>query len=582
MAVYQGLNGKTYNTGAKLGEGGEGTVYEISGEPDKVIKLYKPEKLKDGAERATKERKLKTMLGMKIQARVDGVLRLAWPLDILYEQGKMVGFVMYKMSNMLKIYDIQRCWRGTPNAPGTKEVLAVYPKFTWKYSVQFAYNLAWVVDYVHSHGIVIGDLNQNNIYADTSTGAVVLIDCDSFDIRDTKSGERFPCEVGLQEILAPELQTAGELKGKFTEETDNFSLAVHIFRLLMRNANPFGGVASAGASSSAVTTANVHIVNGDCPYIKKCTLTIPGWAPDFSILPPSLQNLFRKTLDYTAITATSKINKRATAAEWRTALAEFAAVGTNPKLTTCTRNPYHVYASHNTICPWCKCEGYVPSKIQPVHTAGTTFGSAYGRSSSSGAAAGRSNPSPGAGKRSFIPPWNPASVSTAFSSVVSAAQPRSLGAKTKQFAGGLASHLGIGKGAGNTASTKIRRKPYLFYVLLAAFGLVSGFVFGGLTAGAVNAAFGTAVGEAGMSTVLSIAGVIGGLVLAYLFEDRYTRAMNAFPWLLMAVAAFLIPPLLALAVGVVVFVVLLIVGIILSILAAIFLIICLCSCILGS
>lgn len=572
MAVYQGLNGKTYNTEAKLGEGGEGTVYEISGEPDKVIKLYKPEKLKDGTECATKEQKLKTMLDLKIQARVDGVLRLAWPLDILYEQGKMVGFVMYKMSNMLKIYDIQRCWRGTPNAPGTKEVLAVYPKFTWKYSVQFAYNLAWVVDYVHSHGIVIGDLNQNNIYADTGTGAVVLIDCDSFDIRDAKSGKRFPCEVGMKEILAPELQTVGELKGKFTEETDNFSLAVHIFRLLMRNANPFGGVPSAGASSSAVTTADVHILNGDCPFIRKCTLSIPGWAPDFSILPPSLQNLFRKTFDYTAITATSKINKRATAAEWCTVLAVFAAVGTNPNLTTCTRNPYHVYASHNTICPWCKCEGYVPPKIQPVHIAGTASGSSYGRS----------NPSPGAGKKSFIPSWKSTTASGAFSSVVSAAQPRSLGAKAKQFAGGLASRLGIGKAAGNTANTKIRRKPYLFYVLLAAFGLASGFVFGGLTAGAVNAAFGTAVGETGMSAVLSIAGVIGGLVLAYLFEDQYTRAMNALPWLLMAVAAFLIPPLLALAMGAVIFVVMLIVGIILSILAAIFLIFCLCSCISGS
>ena len=58
--------------------------------------------------------------------------------------------------------------------------------------------------------------------------------------------------------------------------------------------------------------------------------------------------------------------------------------------------------------------------------------------------------------------------------------------------------------------------------------------------------------------------------------------MNAFPWLLMAVAAFLVPPLLALAVGAVIFVVMLIVSIILSILAAIFLIFCLCSCLSGS
>ncbi len=582
MTVYQGLNGKTYNTGTKLGEGGEGTVYEINGESDKVIKLYNPEKLKNRTERAAKERKLKSMLGMKIQARVDGVLRLAWPLDILYERGKMVGFVMYKMSNMLKIYDIQRCWRGAPNDPSTKAVLAVYPKFTWKYSVQFAYNLAWVVDYVHSHGIVIGDLNQNNIYADTSTGAVVLIDCDSFDIRDAKSGERFPCEVGLQEILAPELQTVGQLAGNFTEATDNFSLAVHIFRLLMRNANPFGGVPSAGASSSAVTTANVHILNGDCPYIKKCTLTVPGWAPDFSILPPSIQNLFRKTFEYTAVTAKSKINKRATAAEWRTVLAVFAAVGTNPNLTTCTRNPYHVYTSHNTICPWCKCEGYVPPKIQPVHTAVTTSGSAYGRSSSSGTAVNGTSQSPAAGKRSFIPSWKPTSVPNAFSSIVSAAQPRSLGAKAKQFAGSLASRLGIGKGTGNTANTKIRRKAYLFYVLLAAFGLASGFVFGGLTAGAVNAVFGTAFGEAGMSAVLSAAGVIGGLVLAYLFEDQYTRAMNAFPWLFMSGVAFLIPLLFVLVIGAVIFVILLIAGIVLSILAVIFLMFFLCSCLSGS
>ena len=37
--IYVG-NNSTYKTTRPLGKGGEGTVYEVSGEPDLVLKIY--------------------------------------------------------------------------------------------------------------------------------------------------------------------------------------------------------------------------------------------------------------------------------------------------------------------------------------------------------------------------------------------------------------------------------------------------------------------------------------------------------------------------------------------------------------
>lgn len=538
MQTYTGATGSTYNLAGQLGAGGEGTVFAIQGSNDKVAKLYKPEKIQDKALRDAKERKLRAMLQMKIPVKVDGLLRLAWPLDVLYSQGQMVGFVMPKISKMLKIFDIQRCWRADPNNPSTKITLAAYPNYTWKYAVQFAYNLAWVVKYVHSYGIIIGDLNQNNIYADTDTGAVVLIDCDSFDITDKQIGERFPCEVGLPEMLAPELQTIGQLKGKFTKNTDNFSLAIHIFRLLMRNADPFTGIPSAGASSSAVTNANVNIVNGNCPYVRTCTVTVPSWAPDFSILPLSLQDLFRKTFDYTATTALMKSSKRATAAEWCNALAPLGAPEPNSNLKTCTNTSniyhrYHVYASHNATCPWCRCEGYVPPVPQVNHTAQNV------------------------NQNKNVP-------------VVQTSTSGSGSANTGQAA------------AHNNTMQIVRRKPYLFYIVLITFGIASGFVFEKVGSKTASEVLNSYINPTTCAVILAIIGAIGGLLLAHHFEDSYIHANNAIPWLLLGGVVIFIPPAVAIAAGIVVYIIGLIIGLILSILAIVFGIALFCACCSGS
>ena len=349
LLSYRGLSGHIYNLNNDLGNGGEGIVYDILNDSRQVAKIYKSSHFKSKNERDTTERKLKAMLAMNLSGYVDNKLLFTWPQDILYDNGMMVGFIMPKINSSLKIYSIYRMG---------SDVKKIYPKFTWKYSVQFAYNLAWVVQYLHRNGIVVGDFNQNNICVDTKSSAVILIDCDSFDITDPNTGEHFPCTVGFSEVLAPELQTIGNLRyGNFTKESDNFSLAIHIFRLLMKNADPFGGIIASGLSTSSIRQ-NQAIVNGECQYVRNVGKIIPEWSPELNAMPPEVQSLFDKTFNYTATTAIQRRGRRATAKEWCDALFPYAKGGFNKKLKKCTHNKLHVYSSHNRKCPWCVCEGH--------------------------------------------------------------------------------------------------------------------------------------------------------------------------------------------------------------------------------
>ena len=529
MAVYKSSSGKVYTLGAQLGTGGEGIVSEIQGENSKVAKIYKADRFKTDQDRFTMERKLKAMLDMNISVYVDGKLRLAWPLDILYENGSMVGFVMPKINSKYKIFDVQR------------EEMAekIYPNYTWKYAVQFAYNLSVAVKYVHDKNIVIGDFNQNNISIDTSTGAVILIDCDSFDIRDPKSGEHFPCKVGLPEMLAPELQTVRNLaNGTFTKETDNFSLAIHIFRLLMRNEDPFGGVITMSRSLSTVS-ANAPIINGECPYVRTVSgKEIPGRSPTLDMLPVNIQKLFKKTFDYDASTALRRIKNRATATEWCNALVVLATAEPNPNLQTCTLNPHHVYPKYSSYCPWCRCENYQPPKPQPSVPQGRQRRAVQSTST----------------------------INSTVNSQVTYTPPNSGTVNILSGITGVSGRTGAtgmttNQQAGSGGNSKPRRTSTLFYLVLIAFGLAGGFVFGQPVCEVADLGFHMDIPLNACIAVLSIGGVIGSALIAYYFKDRYIYADNAIPWLFMGLVTLLVPLVVALAMALVMFIVAVILGI---------------------
>lgn len=347
MKTYTGRRRSTYILEDKpLGVGGEGSVYRILGETTRVAKIYDPQKkFKTEAARQELHEKLESMIfTMRIKPVVDQMLRIAWPEDILFENGKFVGYVMPLVSLPYKIYEVTRDDR-----------TRIFPDYTWKYSVQYAYNLSWLVWYLHMNGIVVGDMNMNNIMVGPA-GEVIFIDCDSFDIRDRKTGRHFKCEVGMPELLAPELQTVGNLaNGTFTKESDDFSLAIHLFRLLMNNADPFCyQLVGRNVQSQSAIPANQAIVNGEAPFFRHLpNKVVPDWAPQISFLPDDLVQAFDNTFNYTQLTSMRKIRSRTTAEEWCRLLLKYAQQEPNHNLQTCRRNSHHVYPLHHKTCPFC-------------------------------------------------------------------------------------------------------------------------------------------------------------------------------------------------------------------------------------
>jgi DNA-binding helix-hairpin-helix protein with protein kinase domain len=323
---------RTIRLGNKpIGRGGQAVVYVTEADPALAVKLYYEPA-------ADVERRLEGMLRL---AHPDEFLtkdgashpELAWPTAVVrdVDNHQVIGYAMRRVGRP-DFFALGVLF----SRPQRREALS---EISWRFLVGVSRNLAGLVATLHDRNLVLGDVSHANIVV-SQEGRLTFLDCDSMQFVAPTSGERFPCLVLTAEYAAPELQRAGHRVR--TPESDCFSLAVLVCRLLLLGDHPFMGVrASAPEDDESGTTDNIR--DGYSYLVRPEEMRIPSNSFDPGLMPPKVLQLARRTFGE----GHSDLRARPQAAEWLAALEE-----AQTSLSVCPTQRLHVYGSHLAACPW--------------------------------------------------------------------------------------------------------------------------------------------------------------------------------------------------------------------------------------
>jgi DNA-binding helix-hairpin-helix protein with protein kinase domain len=298
--------------------GGEGAVFDVLNNPDVVAKLYNKLQSRERCDKLRAMAKLCSPDLLKIAAWPTATLNAGNPAAI-------DGILMPRIADFLEIHHLYSV------AQRKKD----FPDADWGFLLHTAKNCAIAFESVHSHGHVVGDVNQKNVMV-SRKGIVALVDCDSFQV--SEGARIFRCGVGVPEYTPPELQGKNFGTLDRTANHDLFGLAVLVFHLLMMGRHPFSGVPLVQAD----IPMEKAIAEGCYAYTRNTAaarLKPPPHVPPVTMLDPSLLDLFERAFT---------TPRRPTAADWRGSLDR--AMG---QLIRCKNDPRHAYLAAAGACPWC-------------------------------------------------------------------------------------------------------------------------------------------------------------------------------------------------------------------------------------
>jgi formylglycine-generating enzyme required for sulfatase activity len=344
LRIYSQKHKQVVQLTEKIGSGGEGTVYLWPLDVRCVCKIYHDDVLLERGD--IMARKLRAMLSAPpddpMLAR--GQPTFAWPQQLVFDPEnlkRVIGFVMPRITDS---YSLHRLYSASDRRqldfPTDSNGRALPEYYVM---VAAARNLAEAFRLLHARGYVMADVNEDNIRFRTDA-TVSLIDNDSFQVRDRKSGVTFPVPVLKVEYWPVDSLEMHARREPLAITHDQFCLALFLFRLLMNGVHPFYGM---GAPDIDPPSPVENIAAGRFPFQEAQIggLRPPPHAPAFDGLPAEMREHFRSSFVEGARNPAARVD----AATWVKVLD--SAIAT---MKRCGRG--HMYFAGARQCPSCELE----------------------------------------------------------------------------------------------------------------------------------------------------------------------------------------------------------------------------------
>jgi DNA-binding helix-hairpin-helix protein with protein kinase domain len=328
--------------GQEIGRGGEGAVFAVESHREWVAKIYSA---------PPDPRKIQKLSAMA-QTATPALLRIAaWPLDLLTDgKGAVRGFVMPRIIARRDIHELY----------SPKSRSEAFPETDFRFLVHVGANVARAFGVVHEQGHVIGDVNHGNLLAGPD-GTVILIDCDSFQIRS--GAQVFTCDIGSPLFTAPELQGRPFRGLVRSANHDGFGLAVLLFHLLYMGRHPFAGRYS-GPGDMLIEKAIAEYRFAYGPDRVANGMERPPGTIPLETMGASISQHFVR-----AFGRSGSSGERPDAKVWIDALEEL-----KTSLRVCSVATWHHYPRELRACPWCAVESQTGVRLfgQRIVAAGPT------------------------------------------------------------------------------------------------------------------------------------------------------------------------------------------------------------------
>lgn len=319
-----------YKLGQEIGAGGNGIVYAVSLRPELVAKVARQPLTRHDVE------KLEALVA---GTTADLVTVAAWPVDCLADaSGRTVGFVMPRILDARPLHELY----------SPRPRVQHFPAADFRFLVHVAANVARLFAAVHKAGFICGDVNHSNILI-RQNGTVAAVDCDSFQVGD---GKRFPCLVGTDGFVPPELLGAALGHTPRNANHDNYGLALLVFHLLFMGRHPFAG-RFLGRGEMPLERA---IAEGRFAYsrdARRTELAPPPFTLPMAAVGPAVSDLFER-----AFHPDARKGGRPSPETWIDALDHLKAT-----LAVCGKVAWHHHPQSVTPCPWCAIEGTAKVKL---------------------------------------------------------------------------------------------------------------------------------------------------------------------------------------------------------------------------